>query len=170
MPNVSILVPSCDRYQDLWRPFVTLLQRHWPDCPWPVTVGSNHARCELPGVRALPIGDDITWSRSTRTMLEALDTPVVLLLLDDFFFRARVDTARMERLARDFEQLDAAYLRLTPNPPPDYRLARFADIGEIAPGAPYRTSLQAARLDLVGGQVVCDRDAVFEIKLEEEKA
>lgn len=144
MAPVTVLVPSCDRYRDLWRPFVTLLQRHWPDCPYPVVVGSNHAVCEESWVTPLPIGDDLTWTKSTRAMVERIDSPIVLMLLDDFFFRSRVNTARIEGLVRDFERLDAAYLRLVPNPPPDLRLARFSDVGEIAPGAPYRSSLQAA--------------------------
>lgn len=144
MTAVSILVPSCDRYRDLWRPFMTLLRRHWPDCPYPIYVGSNHARCEEEGAIALPIGDDITWTKSTRAMLDRVEGDVVLMLLDDFFFRSRVDTARVDGLLRDFQRLDAAYLRLVPNPPPDLRLARFPAVGEIAPGAPYRTSLQAA--------------------------
>jgi len=39
--NCSILIPSCDKYSDLWRPFFTLFWRHWPDCPFPVYLGSN---------------------------------------------------------------------------------------------------------------------------------
>lgn len=144
MSQVSILIPSCDRYRDLWKPFMTLLRRHWPDCPWPVFVGSNHVACEEEGVTPLTIGDDITWSLGLRAMLARIDSPVVLVLLDDFFFMSRVNTGRMQGLLHDFERLDAAYLRLVPMPPPDHRLARFEDVGEIALGAPYRTSLQAA--------------------------
>lgn len=144
MSPVSILVPSCDRYRDLWAPFLTLLRRHWPDCPWPVYVGSNHVPCELEGVTPLAIGDDITWSKGVRAMLDRIESPVVLILLDDFFFQSKVNTGRIEGLLHDMARLDAAYLRLVPMPPPDHRLARFDDVGEIGLGAPYRTSLQAA--------------------------
>lgn len=144
MAPVSILVPSCDRYRDLWTPFLTLFRRHWPDCPWPLYVGSNHAECAEQGAIPLAIGDDITWSKGLRAMLDRIDSPVVLILLDDFFFEAKVDTAKLTGLVHDFERLDAAYLRLVPMPPPDLRLARFSAVGEIDVGAPYRTSLQAA--------------------------
>jgi hypothetical protein len=144
MKDVSILVPSCDRYRDLWRPFMTLLRRHWRDCPYPVYVGSNHVPCTDEGATPITIGDDLTWSKGTRAMLEHIDTPTVLILLDDFFFTAPVLTSHLEALHGDFERLDAACLRLVPMPPPDLRLARFDAVGEIAPGAPYRVSLQAA--------------------------
>lgn len=144
MPDTVILVPSCDRYRDLWRPFMALLRRNWPDCPYPVYIGSNHAVCDEPGTHTLAVGDDTTWTRGFRAMIDRLDAPVVLLLLEDFFFRAPVNTARVDGLRRDFDRLQAAYLRLFPEPPPDLKLARFPEVGEIAPGAPYRTSLQAA--------------------------
>jgi hypothetical protein len=144
MSPVSILVPSCDRYRDLWKPFMTLFRRHWPDCPYPVYFGSNHALYTEHDVTPLAIGDDITWTKGVRAMLEQIDSPTVLILLDDFFFRSKVDTAAIEGLFRDFERLGAAYLRLVPMPPPDQKMARFEHVGEIAPGAPYRASLQAA--------------------------
>ena len=31
--NVSILVNSCDSYDDLWLPFFTLLEKYWPNHP-----------------------------------------------------------------------------------------------------------------------------------------
>lgn len=144
MSSVAILVPSCDRYRDLWKPFMTLLRRHWPDRPWPVYVGSNHVACDEEGATPITIGDDITWSKGLRAMLDRIDAEVVLILLDDFFFRSKVSTPRIEGLLKDFDRLDAAYLRLVPMPPPDHTLARFEDVGEIGIGAPYRTSLQAA--------------------------
>ena len=48
--RVTLLVPSCDRYADLWPPFFALLRRQWPDCPFPVVVGSNHRPCTETGV------------------------------------------------------------------------------------------------------------------------
>lgn len=142
--RVTLLVPSCDRYADVWRPFFALLRRHWPDCPFRIVVGSNHVRCGEPGVEALCIGDDVDWSRGVRAMLEALDTPAVLVLLEDFLLRRRVDTAEVLARVEDFFAVDAAYLRLRPFPPPDVRLARHPAIGESEPGAPYRASMQAA--------------------------
>ncbi len=143
-PRVTLLVPSCDPYADVWKPFFALLRRHWPDCPFRVVVGSNHVPCAEPGVEPLCIGDDIDWSRGLRAMVEAIDTPAVLVVLEDFLLRRRVDTAEVLARVDDFFALDAAYLRMLPFPPPDLRLARYPAVGECEPGAPYRSSMQAA--------------------------
>ncbi len=143
-PRVTLLVPSCDRYSDVWAPFFALLRRNWPDCPFRVVVGSNHLPCAEPGAEALCIGDDVDWSRGLRAMVEAIDTPAVLVVLEDFLLRRRVDTAEVLARVDDFFALDAAYLRMRPFPPPDVRLARYPAVGESEPGAPYRSSMQAA--------------------------
>lgn len=142
--DVTLLVPSCDRYADLWPPFFALLRRDWPDCPYRVVLGSNVLACAEPGVEALTVGPDRDWSSSLRAMLTAIDTPYVLILLEDFFLESPVDTARLRDLARRLDLLGGAYLRLRPFPPPDHTLARHPPIGEIDVGAPYRCSMQAA--------------------------
>ena len=142
--SASILVASCDAYRDLWKPFFSLLQRHWPDCPYPIFLGSNRTSYQDERVKPLLVGDDVSWSSSTRLMLARLQTPYVLMLLDDFLLLERVETAELEGLLASLVRLDGAYLRLRPFPRPDVRLARFPMIGEIDIGAPYRASLQAA--------------------------
>ncbi len=142
--RATLLVPSCDRYSDLWRPFFALLRRNWPDCPFDVVLGSNHLRCDEPGVQTLAVGDDRDWSTGLRKMLDGVDTPWVIVVLEDFLLERTVDTAAMLRLVDAAERLGAGYLRLRPFPPPDCRLARFPSVGEIEPGAPYRASMQAA--------------------------
>lgn len=143
-PSCSVLVPSCDSYADVWPPFFSLLHRHWPDCPFPVYLGSNFRGYESQQVKSLLVGEDRSWSFGLRQMLERLDTTYVLIILEDFLLRSSVDTARILRLARELDELSGAYLRLRPYPTPDVRLARFPLIGEIEPGAPYRASMQAA--------------------------
>lgn len=39
--DVAVVVASCDAYADLWEPFFRLFRRYWPDCPYPVYLGSN---------------------------------------------------------------------------------------------------------------------------------
>lgn len=140
----SVLVPSCDAYSDLWKPFFRLFWRFWPDCPFPVYLGANELRYE--DARVAPIFSDQgnNWSNRVRQHLEAVPTPYVLLILEDFFWRRSTPTAHVLSLFAAMQALHGEMLRLTNRPPPDDRVAGHPDIGRVTPGAPYRASTQAA--------------------------
>src|SRR5687767_11173207 len=91
----SLLVPSCDSYSDLWRPFWTLFWRYWPDCPFPAHLGSNVERFDDVRVTTVTAGGGNNWTNRVREQVEALSTPYVLLMLEDFFLRAPVPTSRV---------------------------------------------------------------------------
>lgn len=143
-PRCAVLVPSCDDYSDLWRPFWTLFWRHWPDCPFPVFLGSNGLAYDDARVTTLGACGGRNWTNRVREQLRALDTPYVLMILEDFFFRARVNTPDVLRALDAAQALDAVAVRLIPRPGPDVAVPGFANLGRILPGAPYRVSTQAA--------------------------
>lgn len=148
LTDLCILIPSCDRYADLWEPFFQLFWKYWPDCPYPVYLGANSLEFSAPGVRQILIGADPGWSDGLLKMLAALDDtgnlPYVLLLLDDFFFTAAVDTPTIQSCAAALDALGGNCLRLRPQPPLDHPVEGYDRLGEIAGEAPYRFSLQAA--------------------------
>lgn len=99
MNDCTIVVNSCDAYEDLWLPFFTLLKRRWPDCPYPVLLNTESREFHLDGLdirRAALQGApaSLSWSDRLRQTLKQVDTPFVLLLLDDFFLESPVDTER----------------------------------------------------------------------------
>ena len=116
---VAVLVISCDAYRDLWRPFFELFWRHWPDCPYPVYLGSERHTLDDPRVRPLDVGAQPDWSAACGRMLERIAEPTTLLLLEDYLFYARVDTARIAELAAWLRAQDGACLRLFPCPGPE---------------------------------------------------
>jgi hypothetical protein len=142
-----LLVISCDRYSDLWEPFFRLLRARWPDCPFPLYLGTNHKTCAIDGVTTINIGDDISWTSGVRAMLEQLDSDVVILFLEDFFLKEPVETAAVIRLVDAARTHHVGTLRLAPLPAPT-PLPRVASpvegIGVVQPGEPYRVSTQPA--------------------------
>jgi len=142
--DCATLVISCDKYSDLWRPFFTLFWCHWPDCPFPVYLGSNGESFSHARVTNIRVGEDWSWSDSLRQMLLALDSDYVLVFLEDFFLRHLVDTGRVLACLGALHTLDGHMLRLHPNPGPDRAVPGFPDIGRIDAGAPYRVSAQVA--------------------------
>jgi hypothetical protein len=142
--RATVLVPSCDGYADLWRPFWTLFFRHWPDCPFPACLGSDTLIHDDPRVRTITTDGGRQWSKCIRLQLEAIDTPWVLMVLDDFFFRSRVVTADVMACLDAAERLGAGMVRLVPRPGPDERVAGYDNLGRMLPAAPYRVSTQGA--------------------------
>jgi hypothetical protein len=141
LPACSVLVVSCDKYKDLWTPFFTLFSRYWPDCEWPVYLGTNFAHPDVDYVRTIPAGEDEAWSKRLRFFLQQLTTEYVLLLLEDFFLDRPVSSDSIREHLKLLHSLDGASLRLFPNPYPDYVRK---GIGVIHPRAAYRVSLQAS--------------------------
>ena len=140
----AVLVPSCDAYADLWPPFVSLFWRYWPDCPFHVHLGTNVLSFEDARVDVIHADHGKNWTNRVREQLEALSTPYVLLVLEDFFLRRPVNTQDVLAAFDLLRNLDGHMLRLVPRPKPDIPVVRSPLLGTIAPGAPYRVSTQAA--------------------------
>ena len=140
--DTSILVASCDKYADLWRPFFNLMWRYWPDSPFKIYLGANLMVYDDPRVKTLTIGKDLGWSTGLRRMLEQIETPSIILMLEDFFLRRPVDSETVVNCLRALYDLDAHMIRLVPRPAPDRRVPDFSFLGSIKPSSPYRVSAQ----------------------------
>ena len=121
MPGAStdctVLVASCDRYADVVEPFGRLFARYWPDCPFEVVLVTETDPGPLPGVsRTLACGPGGNWAGRLVRALDTISTPYVLMLCDDYLLAQPVDTARMLARLAQARRLDAANLRLVPNP------------------------------------------------------
>lgn len=143
--NVAVLVNSCDRYSDIWPVFFQLFFKHWPDCPYPVFLGSNQKTYKDPRVTSLCVGPDKSWAESAQAMVTRLPTAHLLWFLDDYFLWGPVSTGRVTGLYERFLKLQASYLRLRPEGGSS-RLKRVVDedLLELLPGVGYRASLDNA--------------------------
>lgn len=143
--GVALLTVSCDKYSDLWSPHFKLLEKFWPDCPFPRHLGFNELNVKIEGVSAIKIGPDKGWSDNLLAMLEIIEGNYILLLLDDFFMRSRIDTDRVMGLVEFAKKNEVDCLRLVPRPCPQTKLGETElKIAEILPGEPYRISTQGA--------------------------
>jgi hypothetical protein len=164
--DLCILVVSCDGYADIWDLFFTLFWKFWSDCPYPVYLGANQKVYSDKQVMMALTGDDPGWAESTRRMVEQIPTDYILMLLEDFFLQEKVDTQEIESNFDALKILDGGYLRLKPFPKPDRKVPGYPDIGEIEPGAPYRTALQAAiwRKDVLT-ELLVDGESAWDMEL-----
>jgi hypothetical protein len=146
--EIPLLVISCDRYADVWQPCFDLLLRHWPDCPFPIYLGSNELSYPDPRVRMIHVGPDRSWAENVLLMLDRLASEYVVLFLEDFFLKSRVETQAVSRLVRFCieQRLDCARFSVlpAPTPLPPEPLAEFAGLGLVPREFPYRVSAQIA--------------------------
>lgn len=85
--EVTILVNSCDLYEDTWYPFFSLLKMHWPDCPYRIVLNTETKKYDCPfmNVETINSGSDLSWTARLRYALNQIDSEFVLFFLEDFF-------------------------------------------------------------------------------------
>ena len=90
--NYSIIVLSCDKYDTCWQPFFALLDKYWKNHPKTYLV-TETKQCEYS--KTININSDC-WTERFKKALEQIDTDYVIIMLDDFFIRNKVDTKRID--------------------------------------------------------------------------
>ena len=85
----SVLVNSCDSYEEAWEPFFKLFFKFWPNCPYNIYLATQTKHYNHPNVTTINTIDG-TWSERINRALHAIDTPYVLLFLEDYFLQAPV--------------------------------------------------------------------------------
>ena len=92
--NVTILVNSCDNYDDLWLPFFTLLKKYWVPLNVRLILNTETKTFSIDGMSIETIHPEHPSDPYGKRMLNVLSkirTPYVIPLLDDFFLRKNVN-------------------------------------------------------------------------------
>jgi len=90
MDDVSILVVGFDGYIDVWNHFFSLINNYWPDRP-KTYLATSELTPNYKDVTVLPAGPGSEWSKRTYNALQHIDTPYVILMLEDFYITDFVD-------------------------------------------------------------------------------
>jgi hypothetical protein len=96
MKDLTIFVNTSDNFEDCWTPFFTLFQRYWPDCPYPIVLNTETKGFEFDGLdihcSKVAVGETrhLTWSECLAISLDAIETPYILYLQEDYFLEGPV--------------------------------------------------------------------------------
>lgn len=93
--KVTILYSTCDNYSSLWPGFFTLLNRYWKDCDCKIVLNTESRSFKFKDLDiSEPLGceKNISWSTRLYKSLEKVETDYVLMMLDDFYLKAEVNT------------------------------------------------------------------------------
>ena len=86
----TVLINSCDRYAEAWKPFITLFDIHWKNCPFNVCIATESIDANFPNVTTIKTGTG-SWSKRLNLALNAISTPYVIFMLEDFFLQGDVN-------------------------------------------------------------------------------
>lgn len=145
--NCAVVVPSCDGYEDSWRPFFSFFFKYWPDCPFPVYLITGKKIYPDKRVHTIALGVDNGWANNMKTSLDSIPEKYFLYFLEDVFLTAKVGTERILTLLAMLKNDHISCLRLYPSPAPDKVYPRNKDLGIIGQNAPYRVSTMTAIWD-----------------------
>ena len=84
--DITILVNSCDFYEDAWDPFFKLLKIQWPNCPYKIALNTEKKvyQCDFMNVRTIKTGKEVSWTARLRSALNQIDSEYVLFFLTIF--------------------------------------------------------------------------------------
>ena len=93
----SVVVMSCDKYEEAWNPFFSLLRQYWPENDRPVYIVTEEKTCTITNVTTICAGG-ISWSSRLVKATEQISSEYVILLLDDFFMMGAVNESEIQRM------------------------------------------------------------------------
>lgn len=90
--SVTILINSCDKYEDAWEPFFRLLKIQWPECSYDIVLSTETKKyaCDFLNVKTINSANRVSWSARLKNVLEQIDTEYILFFLEDFFLLDKV--------------------------------------------------------------------------------
>lgn len=93
MKDVTILVNSCDLYEDAWEPFFRLLHIQWSDCGYEIVLNSETKEysCDFFNIKTHCAGLNKSWSQRVLECLNEIESEYVLFFLEDQFLREPVN-------------------------------------------------------------------------------
>lgn len=141
--DTAILVVSCDRYHDLWRPFFQCFFRYWPDCPFKIYLITGNENYLDDRVVTIRCGSDIDYSTNLINALDDVPETSLIFWVEDRLLRKAIDTSNVLHLLRRCKERNADCLKLIPEHPLAYSTSGL-DIGLVPPGTAYRISMTIA--------------------------
>jgi hypothetical protein len=108
--NYSILINTCDKFEDCWNPFFKLWSIYWPNCNAPIYLNTEYKSYSYSGLNIIPVKGcqthhipqtkRITWSQCLKWALEKIDTDIILYMQEDYFLKDMVKNEIVEQYVK----------------------------------------------------------------------
>lgn len=110
--DVTILVNSCDDYNDVRSIFKKSLEEYWPNCPYQIVY--NYESSPLINLKEKE-KRTITWGERLIRTLNKINTKYVITLFDDFLLEEKVDINKIQSALHEMKSnnISVIYLNAT---------------------------------------------------------
>ena len=103
--NYSILINTCDKFEDCWDPFFKLWSIYWSDCKAKVFLNTEYKFYSYTGLNIIPVkccegkqfkGKSAPWSQCLLWALDSIDSDIILYMQEDYFLNGTVNNEMVE--------------------------------------------------------------------------
>jgi hypothetical protein len=155
MQNYSVLVNTCDKFEDCWDPFFKLFSIYWPDYNCRIFLNTEYKDYSYPGLdiiavkgcakHNIPRNVRATWSQCLKWALESIDDEIVLYMQEDYFLKDMVkDDVVNKYVSLMRNNKDIHCIHLTDQAVTAEKKSQYENLYEVALKQRYRVSCQAA--------------------------
>jgi hypothetical protein len=137
--KLAIVIPSCDKYSDLWNILISQIKINFKDIKITKYIVCNSSPKKSPiDLEYINVGVDLGWSTNLINALEHVKEQYIFLWIDDLILTSFVDTKLFENILNTFIFENGNYLRLNNVPKSNKNYNNY--YGLIDSKALYRTS------------------------------
>lgn len=118
--NCSVIVNTCDKYEDAWFPFFELIKKYWNGCPYPIYLNTESKTYIHEGLNVNVINENRSsstkgfWGARLKACLKQIESKYVILLLEDFFLQdnvAQTDLNSCIQMMENNKNIKAIYFK-----------------------------------------------------------
>lgn len=147
--ELTILVNSCDSYEDLWFPFFKLFDVFAGDLKrCRIILNTEKKRFAYQGLNIECVNNynkNVWWGERIKTILKQIETEYVLFFLDDYFLRDYVEVDKIEQCIKWLdENKNIGCFNFIPIETASIESDHFKGFCEMPLGINYRCNAQAA--------------------------
>jgi hypothetical protein len=151
--SYSILINTCDKFEDCWQPYFKLHAQYWPDCKGKLYLNTETKSFNYPDLEIVSLkvnGEDLTrkltWSECLRRALDKIEDDIVLYMQEDYFIKSPVANDWVEKyvqLMNTDKSIDCIHIT-DQGPPGEVASEEYSDLWKVPRFHKDRISCQAA--------------------------
>ena len=150
----SILVNTCDKFEDCWNPFFKLFSLYWHDYKGKIYLNTEYKDYSFPDLDIIPVkgcvgkkirGSHATWSQCLKWALDSIPEDIVLYMQEDYFLKSQVQVFMIDDAVQlMLENNDIKCIHLTDQGCPASGSSVYEGYDQCVLHYKYRVSCQAA--------------------------